>query len=381
MSVAVIDVERQTSTVRGATPTATVVFAPYDAMNPYQPQIVQGLRGLGYTVLEYDSFWEAYADILSGKICPDILHLHWLYFLRFRLPLGRAARKTMGYAQKLLTLRRRGVKIVWTVHNYLSHECPRPHIEKLTRVLTGRMADRVIVHSPQAQELVHRSWFIGRSRIAVVSHPHYTDVYRSGIGREEAERALGLTPTALRYVFLGAIRRYKGVLKLIDAFKRLDCADAQLLVAGKVRNDEQLLEEIGCGIGGDHRIVLQPGFIADDDIQKYMAVADVVVLPYSEALTSGAAILAMSFGRPCVVPATIAFEAVLDDQGAFFYDPKCGDGLKYAMQEAFANRGILDSYGRHNLQRAKDWNPERIAAQTGAVYGALLTSDGSALKS
>lgn len=381
MLVPKIDIERRTSIVHGAAPTATVVFVPYDAMNPYQPQIVQGLRDLGHTVLEYDSFWEAYADILSGKIRPDILHLHWLYFLDFRLPWGRAVRRAAGFVKGLLTLRRRGVRIVWTVHNGLSHECPRPRVEKLTRILTGRMADRIIVHSVPAQKLVHRSWFIRQSHIAVVPHPHYIDVYQRGIGREEAERALGLTPAALRYVFLGAIRRYKGVLELIDAFKRLDCADVQLLVAGKVRNDEQLLEEIECGIGGDRRITLQPGFIADDDIQKYMAVADVAVLPYSEALTSGAAILAMSFGRPCVVPETGAFRSVLDDRGAFFYEITRADGLKHAMQEAFADRDLLASYGRHNHQRAKEWAPERIAAQTGRLYGTLLAGNGSVLKS
>jgi len=58
-----------------------------------------------------------------------------------------------------------------------------------------------------------------------------------------------------------------------------------------------------------------------------MNACDVVVFPYQEILTSGAVILAMSFGRACVAPRLGCIQDVLDDKGAFIYEPSNKAGL------------------------------------------------------
>ena len=43
-------------------------------------------------------------------------------------------------------------------------------------------------------------------------------------------------------------------------------------------------------------------FVPDGEVQHYLLAADAVVLPFKEILTSGSAMLALSFGRPVVAP-------------------------------------------------------------------------------
>jgi glycosyltransferase involved in cell wall biosynthesis len=43
--------------------------------------------------------------------------------------------------------------------------------------------------------------------------------------------------------------------------------------------------------------------VPDDDIQRYLRAADLVVLPFRDITNSGSALLALSFDRPVLVPA------------------------------------------------------------------------------
>lgn len=67
----------------------------------------------------------------------------------------------------------------------------------------------------------------------------------------------------------------------------------------------------------DHSIKFRFEHIPDDDIQTYMKAADIVVLPYRSVLTSGAALLAMSFGKPILASRKGCLAEDLDSQGTF----------------------------------------------------------------
>ena len=64
-------------------------------------------------------------------------------------------------------------------------------------------------------------------------------------------------------------------------------------------------------------------FVDDDDVQAYMNASDVVVLPYKNVLTSGAALLALSFMKPVLAPPKGLIPEVVDSStGALFDDHK-----------------------------------------------------------
>src|SRR5262249_1289312 len=63
-----------------------------------------------------------------------------------------------------------------------------------------------------------------------------------------------------------------------------------------------------------------------------MAASDCVVLPYREILTSGAAVLALSFGKPVVAPARGALIDVITHNSGKLFSPYTNESLSGAMK-------------------------------------------------
>jgi glycosyltransferase involved in cell wall biosynthesis len=122
----------------------------------------------------------------------------------------------------------------------------------------------------------------------------------------------------------------------------------------------------------DQRIKLCPGFIPDDQIQLYMNACDVVIFPYRDILTSGAVLLAMSFGRACIAPRKGCIGEVLDDTGAFLYEIDDENGLMKAMKSALDKSSHLSVMGQHNRHLAEKYNWKHIAEMTNDIYRSCL---------
>jgi glycosyltransferase involved in cell wall biosynthesis len=108
--------------------------------------------------------------------------------------------------------------------------------------------------------------------------------------------------------------------------------------------------------GNDPRIHLYPGFIADEAMQTYLLASDAVVVPYREILTSGTAMLALSFGRPVVSVALGFLKDVVGAEVGVLYPPADPAGLAGAMRAAMDRRFdeavILEHARRYTFDHA-----------------------------
>ena len=90
------------------------------------------------------------------------------------------------------------------------------------------------------------------------------------------------------------------------------------------------------------------------------------MLPFRDILTSGSAILALSHGRPVVVPALGCLPETLPADATFLYDPDDPDALAGALHRAagadLAAMGVRARAWADGL----DWGP--IAAETARLY-------------
>src|SRR5207253_2551648 len=102
------------------------------------------------------------------------------------------------------------------------------------------------------------------------------------------------------FAFVGRIEPYKNALALVRAFRATEDPALRLVVAGAA--DESDAAELRAEAAGDSRIRLRLERVADSDLQTYLKAADLVVLPYRRIMHSGSALLALSFGRPVLVP-------------------------------------------------------------------------------
>jgi glycosyltransferase involved in cell wall biosynthesis len=127
----------------------------------------------------------------------------------------------------------------------------------------------------------------------------------------------------------------------------------------------------------DTRVLYVPGYVPDDQVQLYMNASDVAVFPYRRSLTSGALILAMSFGRACIAPRLPATTDVIDDGGGLSFDVTSPGGLAGVLRAAIGRRSELLAMGRLNRARAECWDWNTIARATAVRYEEAMAIAGA----
>ena len=151
---------------------------------------------------------------------------------------------------------------------------------------------------------------------------------------------------------------------MIKAFRKFEQPQARLIIAGKIfdlRNYEKKLKALS---DFDLRIKLVAEFIPDDDIQIYLNACDYFVLPYKDITTSGAALLALSFGRPIIAPSIASFPEVVNSVTGILYNPLRKNALNFVMRIAvnkkFSETAIF-SY-------ADKFNWDKLSAELVTLY-------------
>jgi glycosyltransferase involved in cell wall biosynthesis len=342
-------------------------------LNPYVRLLAQALRRLepGAAISEVRDVSVGRALVGLGR--QRIWHLHWPELL-YRSPRGTvAALRWARFALALACFRATGGRLVHTVHNLDPHEWHHPRLDRWTERLLRRWADALHVHDHQAQAEVARRW--RREDAVVIPHGNYIGAYPQGCDRREARARLGLPPEALVFLCLGGLRPYKGVEELVAAFRALEAQEprAWLLVAGHA-HDPAYARRLAADLQGAERVRFVPAHIPDDEVQVYMAAADFAVFPYRRATTSGAAVLALSFGVPVIAPALGPFPELLAQGGGILYPPERREGLLEALQGALHADRERMAQEAWAVARALDW--DAVAREFLALYRRLVGGPG-----
>jgi beta-1,4-mannosyltransferase len=262
----------------------------------------------------------------------DVWHLHWPDSL-LNIPGGaKTAYKISGMFAAMDFLKARGTKVVWTMHNFASHEALHPRLEPwFWRNFIPRV-DGAISLSRAGLALGQEKFpRLREVPTAVIPHGHYRAEYPPA--RKDARRELGIPEDARVMMFFGAVRAYKNVDVLAKAFRGVRDPRAVLYIAGKPNYDD-LAAAIGSEARQDSRIILDFKFIDDADVTTVLSAAEVVVLPYREVLNSGSALLALSCNRPIVVPEKGSMGELMEEFGADWVRTYRGELDSRTLEEA-----------------------------------------------
>lgn len=336
--------------------------------NPYLDQLAGGLSKRGHSVhIGSGRPYETFKYIFKQGV-PDVIHIHWLSSFLISDNIFVTLIKSLITAIGLTIAKIGGIRIVWTAHNLFEHERRHPYFEKIAKSLLIKFViDEVIVHGKTAKEELVRDFFLmsgSNECIYQVPHGSYSEYYPHDLSRESARELLGFEDERV-YLYFGLIRRYKGVEQLAEVFTNIDGEENRLLIVGQPASGE-LREQIKKSSENDERIQTIFKFIDDDQIQKYMHAADVVVLPFRSITTSGSVILAMSFGKAVIAPNSGCIPDILPPSGRILYKPNKDEALKEALEEAKSLD--LESMGRVNKEAVKKLDWDSIAAKTEAIY-------------
>jgi glycosyltransferase involved in cell wall biosynthesis len=294
----------------------------------------------------------------------DIVHVHWPEFPLMTSSWLAAAWQSTAMIVLLAWARVRGATLVWTAHDLGPHEVFHPRLARRYFALFMRMVDGFISLSESGLALVRQRYPVLAAKPSCVTpHGHYRGEYPDTLSRAEARSRLGIDHTASVVAFFGMIRPYKNVPALIRAFRTMDDPDGVLLVAGQP-NSEELRAEVVAAAGGDRRVRLRLERIPADDVQLILNAADLVVAPYSEIFNSGTALLALSFGRPVLVPALGSLVELQTQVGAQWVPSFAGDLDPVALRAAL-DAALLQGDRQPDLA-AFEW--AAVARQTVEFY-------------
>jgi glycosyltransferase involved in cell wall biosynthesis len=278
----------------------------------------------------------------------------------------------------LARIRRGGTRLVVTVHNVLPHE--KSEREALgMRWAFGRiyrMSDALIAHGEDTRRRLREGFGIPAERISVIPHGDY-GFAASGETRQGARAALGLADDALVLLAFGAMRDYKGIPDLIDAFAAIaaDFPSARLLIVGKpIRVDPNEYRARIEHHGLSERVTLRDEYVPFGDIGRYFAACDVAVYPYRHIYQSGALQLAYGAGRPVVATAVGELSTTVRDGWNGILAPPCDPAALAGALRDMLSRPPEEraKMGERSLQLAAEahsWSD--AAAKTAQVYRAV----------
>ena len=300
-------------------------------LDSYYKRLNDGLERYGWKVSQF-----TYRRALINKY--RIFHLHFPDLLVGNpLRVVVALRRVVIICCLLMIARVRRSKIVWSVHNLVSHEQFHPWLESVfLRWLSAQLS--MSIHMSDTGRLAAYKLYppLEKRPSVVIPLMHFGDGYDNLPSFVEARRQLGLTCDLRVILFLGQIRKYKNVPDLIRTFCALSERDLRLFIVG--RPIDATLEDEVKAAASDQRIELYLKSASFDAVKTYMAAASLVVAPYNKVLNSGSALLALTNNRPILLPnrgAMAELQSIVGKDWVRIYEPPLtpetlSDALRWA---------------------------------------------------
>jgi glycosyltransferase involved in cell wall biosynthesis len=293
---------------------------------------------------------------LLRRARPDVIHFQWLPLPLVDYPFIRRLRRI--------------APLVLTVHDTDPFN-GNPAAQLQRRGVTSSYAafDRLIVHTTQGRARLVREG-VAEERLAVLPH----GLLGASAGNQRHYTA-GAQQRPLTFLLFGKIKPYKGLDLLVEAFGRIApdlAAGARLRVVGKPYMDLGPIEARIKQLGLDGKVVIEPGFIRDEDIPELFDQSTVAVFPYREIEASGVLALAIAHGRPILASRIGGFaETVADSVHGLLVEPGDVAALSAAMSRFLADQAFTAACGRA-VQRLSNEIPswQEIARLTVEVYQA-----------
>ncbi len=339
----------------------SVYFWPgYSRSNPYTDLLYSAARST------YDIGAGTIRDALSALSAPGpkrprvIFHLHWLNEITANAKTRDAAEQSFAdFLNDLALFRERGGRVVWTIHNTLSHDGRFRDLElEMSPIITAR-SDVLHFHARSSVPEVLQVFPFPVERAVISAHGNYAGVYRdNGLSQNDARAALGIDPGDDVILSIGFVRPYKGTELLLEAFRTVmrDRPRLRLIVAGRVHGG--VLPDIVPPLTRSEmeRITVTNSFVEPERLQYYLRAADIGIYPYRSILTSGSLLLALTFGLPAILPGVGMVREVLDGYDAGITFPHgAGTGpVSSAIAALFARKdeGTLGQMSENARKRA-----------------------------
>jgi len=341
----------------------------YRTENPYQKLIADELTKRGVRVVFPKGGRRIFPLLQAARHerC-NIVHLHWITpFLHDAI-----APVYVLYAIRLILdialTRINNIRVVWTIHNKISHDARHPKLEMLVQRIIANIVNTMIVHSAEIRREISVNLKKPISSFYVIPHLSYAHIYGEAPNTVESRRQLNLKPTGRIFLNFGLMKPYKGLQKLLESWSASELGHQgnTLLLAGKFMNPA-FQSEITATASSIAGVRIDAGFVPNGHVRLYFGACDAVVLPFERILTSGSLHLAITFGKPLIIPNIAALSDILQDADTFVYDSDNPTGLTQALRRC-ATIDLDQEQIKMDAIRQSLSSPADVAEATLQVY-------------
>jgi beta-1,4-mannosyltransferase len=323
--------------------------------NPFQYMMIDLLRNHGFSVTTAPKkrFYATTLAIFKHK--PNIIYFDWIQsFILGKTLLVTLLKCVSFFLELQFVVRIKRIPVIHTLHNLSNHAGRWVWIERIIYTYFLKQCSKIRVYSPATREKAVKKFNLNPDRIFVVQDVPYHYTYPNTATPDESRRLFNLPSNAFVYLFLGTIKPYKGVERLINAFLQTATTNDYLLIAG-VSDNPTYAEEVKSRASQDQRILLHNYFIKKEEVQYYYNAANVVVLPFKNIEHSGSVDLAMSFRRPVITLRTKFLQTLLKHQDFLLFDEIAELPNKLIFVKNMP-RTDIDTTGETNFQIADTTN-------------------------
>jgi len=307
----------------------------------------------------------------------EVLHIHWLFPFALHWAQGSSLRYLMRMwcGVWLWSLRRMGIKIVWTAHNFLPHNAIFDD-DRAARQMLVRNADIVIAFDQTTARLIEQEF---QARHVDVILPAAEP--QPGVDYQTARSRLAIQPHEQLIVLLGIMAPYKGTdqaLRVITEWADLHPSEVnrlKVVVAG-VPSDVHTrtqIEELVLHLRSK-KVDVETRFerISDEEIDTYYSAADVTLLLFRMITNSSSLSHALASGTPVIVNSFASLEGFASAATLVVHNQaEALDALDKVLSWTTDERG-------HARAAAREWASLRtwktVGEQTAALYQGVVTS-------
>lgn len=162
-------------------------------------------------------------------------------------------------------------------------------------------------------------------------------------------KKLGLLEDDFIIAFVGAFSERKGVIRLIEAVKKIPCAKLVLIGSGRIKP---------CS----NQIVFS-GKVPHNEIPFYLNAADIFVLPTLAEGCCNAIVEAMACGLPIISSALPFNDDIIDDSCSKRIDPKSINEIGSAINELYEKSALRKKMAENAIKKVASLTIEKRAMQ------------------
>lgn len=343
-----------------------------------------------YQGLLYSSIGDRYQIILGSPnkaiaqqraTKQSLYHIHWEEALFAKCTtVVEAVRLRREYIAKLKRYVAMGGKIIWTLHNIKPHEERFVQTFLSLRKGLASLSHRILVHNQAALfTLQEQTELTDLSKVVVLPHPTYFDVYESASRTRELAGSAPAQPRTLLH--FGMVRAYKGIPDLVRKLHPEFMARHQLTlhICGKPHRAESFLDDLLTQTQNRPNIKYSLGSVSADRVADLLRSHAGLIIPYHNVLTSGVSVLSLTLGVPAIAPDTLAMRELYPESSHhLLFNPHSPGDLRRAVlalvnMPADTRQRIAQDY----IDCALKAHPALISEKLGIVYDELLGLDRS----